>query len=126
MSRYDLFRKRLAPIAFVLALGLLIHEQCKGKQRIHATVVITTGSAEPQVLGLDARVLIGTELLGEVHRTRLDGMQIGEASFPVALPEADARVEIDVRTTDGTQHVVRSIHVEDNATVRIDLGSDLR
>lgn len=126
MSRYDLFRKRIAPVAFVLALALLVREQCKGQQRYHGTVVIGTGSAEPFVEAIEARVIIGDDVFGELHRERPAGMQIGEAAFPITLPEPDARVEIDVRLSGATRHLSRSIHVEEGATVRIDLGPDLR
>ena len=126
MTRYDLFRKRLAPIAFVLALGLLVHEQCQGNQRLHATVVITAGSAEAQVRAIDAEVLVEGEVMGELHRRALEGTTIGDAKFDVTVPAADGFVKIDVEMVGETRHLTRKIHVEEGATIRLDLSSDLR
>lgn len=126
MTRYDLFRKRLAPIAFVLALGLLVHEQCQGKQRIHGVVVITAGEAEPKVKAIDAQVVVDGEVMGELHRHALDGTMIGDARFSVTLPAEDAFVKIDVEMVGETRHLTRRMHVEEGATVHLDLASDLR
>ena len=126
MTRYDLFRKRLAPIAFVLALGLLVREQCTGKQRIHGVVVITTGEAEAKVKAIDAQVVVDGEVMGELHRNALSGSMIGDARFNVTLPAEDAFLKLEVEMVGETRHLTRRLHVEEGATVSVDLSSDLR
>jgi hypothetical protein len=126
LSRYDLFRKRIAPIAFILAMGLLIRDTCQSEQRIHASIVIDAGEAEAKVKTIDAKVIVQGETLGEVHREAQPGMRIGPAKFDVALPEEDGQVIIDVDLGTEKRHVMRRIHVTEGATIQIDLSSDLR
>jgi hypothetical protein len=126
VSRYDLFRKRIAPIAFIVAMGLLIRETCQGEQRIHATIVIGTGDAEPRVQAIDAQLIVNGEAYGEVHRRAQPGLRIGAARFAVAMPEADGELIIDVDLGTEKRHVMRRIHASENATIELDLSSDLR
>lgn len=126
MSRYDLFRKRIAPIAFILAMGLLIRQTCQQEQRIHATVVIDAGEAEPRVKTIEAKVIVQGETYGELRREAAPGMRIGKARFAVALPEADAQLIIDVDLDTEKRHVLRRIHAAEGATIELDLSSDLR
>jgi hypothetical protein len=126
LSRYDLFRKRIAPIAFLLAMGLLIRQTCHGEQRIHATVVISAGDAEAKVTTIDAKVIVQGATLGELHREAQPGMRIGKATFVVALPEEDAQVIIDVDMNGDKRHVLRRIHAVEGATIDLELASDLR
>ena len=37
MSKYDLFRRRIAPVAFLLALGLIAFDTCGKEERTRAT-----------------------------------------------------------------------------------------
>jgi hypothetical protein len=126
LSKYDLFRKRIAPIAFILAMGLLIRQTCQQDQRIHATIVISAGEAEPKVTSIDAKVIVEGETWGDVHREAQPGMRIGKAKFAVALPEEDGQLIIDVDMNGDKRHVLRRIHATEGATIEIDLSSDLR
>lgn len=126
LSRYDLFRKRIAPIAFILAMGLLIRHTCQQEQRIHATIVISAGDAEPRVKSIDAKVIVQGETLGEMHREAQPGLRIGTAKFDVALPEEDGQVIIDVDLGTEKRHLMRRIHAAEGATIELDLSSDLR
>jgi hypothetical protein len=126
LSRYDLFRKRIAPIAFILALGLLIRETCQKDERIHASIVITAGEAEPRVKAIDAKVIVQGETYGELHREAAPGMRIGKAKIDVSLPEADGQVILDVDLGTEKRHVLRRIHASEGATIEIDLSTDLR
>lgn len=126
MSRYDLFRKRIAPIAFVVAMALLVRETCQGEQRIHATIVVQAGDAEAKVQAIDARLYVNGESYGEVHRQAQPGLRIGAARFAVAMPEADGQLLIDVDLGTETRHVTRRVHAAEGATIEIDLSRDLR
>jgi hypothetical protein len=120
-----MLRKRIGPIAFVLAMGLLVREQCVKSQRTHSTIVINTGMSEPKVDAIDARVMVEGEPFGEVKRTRLNGMQIGDASFKVSLPKPDAVVEMDITVSGTPKHLTRRIHAVDDATITINVGDEL-
>lgn len=126
MTRYDLFRKRLAPIAFVLALGLLVHEQCQGAQRIHGVVVITAGEAAAKVKSIGAQVVVDGEVMGELHRYAREGSPIGDARFNVTLPAEDAFLKLEIEMVGEMRHLTRRLHIDEGATVHLDLAPDLR
>ncbi len=126
MSRYDLFRKRIAPIAFILGLALLVRETCQNEQRIHATIIVSAGEAEPRVTSIDAKVIVQGETYGEMHREAAPGMRIGKAKFDISLPEADGQVIFDVNLGGEKRHVMRRIHATEGATIELDLSVDLR
>lgn len=127
MSRYDLFRKRIAPIAFIIALGLVIRQSCQQAERFHATIVLDYGTQEAKVRAVDARVLVDGESFGDLHRSALPNMTIGPTKFEVALPQRDAELQIDVDVGEpARRHIVRLIHAEENSTVTVPLADDLR
>ncbi|MDX2093424.1 MAG: hypothetical protein SFX73_36610 [Kofleriaceae bacterium] len=127
MSRYDLFRKRIAPIAFILALGLLIRQSCQQAERFHATIVLDYGTQEAKVRAVDARLVVDGEAFGELRRAALPNMTIGVTKFEVALPQRDAELQINVDVGEAApRHIVRLIHAEENATVTVPLADDLR
>ncbi len=126
LSRYQMLRKRVAPIAFILGMGLLVRHTCQQEERIHATIVISAGEAEARVTALDAKVIVQGETLGTLHRDAQPGMRIGKASFAVALPEADGQVMIDVSLGAETRQVMRRIHAAEGATIELDLSADLK
>ena len=125
MTRYDLFRRRIAPIAFVLGLALLVHHTCTKQQRIHATIVIDAGEAAPRVHALDADLIVDGESWGTVHRARV-GDRIGATRFEVSVPKADAELHVDVDLGSERRRIVRRIHVEEGATLTVPLAADLR
>lgn len=127
MSGYDLFRKRIAPIAFVIAIGLLVRESCQQAERFHATIVLDFGDAEPKVRAVDARVIVGDEEFGRLQRAAMPNMRIGVTKLEVALPAKDAELQIDLDVGEPKpRHIVRLIHAEDGATVTVPLASELR
>jgi hypothetical protein len=127
VTRYDLFRKRIVPIAFVIVLGLIVRESCQQAERFHATIVLDYGEAEPRVRSVEARVLVGDEAFGELHRTAPPNHTIGPTKFEVALPAKDAelRLEVDVGEP-ARRKIVRLIHAEEGSTVTVPLAADLR
>ena len=125
MTRYDLLRKRIAPFAFLLGLGLLVHQSCQQAERTHATIVFELGAAAPRVVAIDATLLVEGEVTGLLHRRAMPGLQIGEPRFEVTMPQRHGELQIDVELADGKRHIVRQIRAEDRATVRVALGADL-
>lgn len=124
MSRYDLFRRRIAPIAFVLALGLLIKQSCDGNGRLHATLVFELGADRAAAQAIDVDILVGGESAGYLHRTRefAGGFDPARTAFPISLPVADAELHIDLDLGGHHRLVTRAIHVPaDAATIVVKL-----
>ena len=126
MSRYQLWRRRLAPIAFALAIGLIARDACNKEQRTHATVVLDLGAAaHGEARAIDAEVLIGPDVIATFHRAALAGYGLGVTKFEASLPAADADVHVDIEL--GTRHVkvARRIHIVEGSTVTIPLTAAL-
>ena len=125
MTRYDLFRKRLAPLAMVVAVALIGREQCNRMKRTHATVVLDFEDARPRVRDVQAEVKIGDESAAIFHREAHPPSHIGRCKFELALPVDDAQLTVDIDVDGTLRHVQRGIHLDEGATITIKLGREL-
>lgn len=131
MSRYDLFRRRIAPIAFLLAIGLLARDSCEKGRRTHTTVELQLGEARPRVRAVDADVMIGEDIVARFHRAALPGALIGPCRFEVALPGSgpapadDGQLRITVELGDEHRRLSRAFHAIEGATLTVPLEGDL-
>ena len=125
MSRYQVWRRRLAPVAFGIAIAVLARDSCTKAQRTHATVVIDLGAGARDARALDADVLIGDDVLATYHKAALPGSGLGATKFEASIPAEDADVRIDIDL--GTRHVkvARRIHIVEGSTVTVPLERDL-
>jgi hypothetical protein len=127
VSRYDLFRKRIAPVAFVLAIALMARESCMKQQRDHATFVLDPGIALHDIRSIEADLYINGEQLSRFHRTAPDDAYIGPMRFSATLPQKDVELRFDVDLgARGHRAFVRRVQAEDNAIVTVPLDSALR
>jgi hypothetical protein len=126
VSRYDWFRRRIAPIALFVALALMARESCQKTQRTHATIVIELGSAASRVRALDAEVWMNGERVAVAHREPLGGGALGPVRLDVSLPGDDGELRIDVDLGTTERHLVRRFHAEDDSTVSVRIADDLR
>ena len=128
MSRYDVFRRRIAPVAFVCAIGAMAYQSCNKHHRTDATFVLDFGAAAPQVHDVEADVWIGTAdtPYASFHRTALPGLGIGPTRFAAKLPSPDIELRIDVELGSAHREVVRHVHVEDGAVIDVPLARDLQ
>jgi hypothetical protein len=127
VTKYDLFRRRIAPIAFGIVLALIAYDTCEKQERTTATFVIDYGVAEPNVRAIQAEVWMNGEQVTQFRRTALDGMQIGKTQFKASLPDTDGELRMDVELKGGEHRTAtRAIHVTEGATVSIQLERDLR
>ena len=127
MSKYDLFRRRIAPIAFGLAIAFIAYDTCDKQQRTSATFVIDYGVAEADVRSIEANVWMNGEQVTQFRRAALDGMQIVNTQFKGSLPDTDGELRIDVELSNGEHRITkRAIHITEGATVTIQLERDLR
>lgn len=125
MSRYDLIRRRIAPIAFLLAIALIARDSCEEDQRTHTTVELDFGDARPQVRAVDVDVVAGGATIATFHRAALGDGGIGPCRFAAALPGDDGELRIDV--TLGAEHrqLNRRIHALEGGTTYVLLGDAL-
>jgi hypothetical protein len=127
VTRYDLFRRRIAPIAFALAIAFMAYQTCQKDQRTHAKVVLDLGAAARDVRAIEADIWMNGEQVTHFRRVALDNGTIGKTQFDTSLPDTDGEVRIDVELTSGEHRAIkRSIHVVEGATVTIPLERDLR
>ena len=131
MSLYDLFRRRIAPIAFFLAIALIARDSCEKERRTHTTVELELGDARPRVRVIDVEVVAGTARdasSAPVATSRciaLPDAVIGPCRFPVALSDEDGQLRIDVDLGGEHRHLVRTFHALEGSTLLIPLGNDL-
>ncbi len=126
VSRYARIRRRLAPLAFGLAIALLARESCQKETRTHATIVLDLQDQAATARTVDAELVVGEDRF-VFHRAALPGMRIGPCQFPVAMPAEDGelRIDLELGSEPGSEHrqLVRRIHAVDGATVTVTLGT---
>lgn len=127
VTRYEFFRKRIAPIAFLVVVGLIAYDACNKQERTRATIVLDYGVAAPEVKAVDAEIWMNNEQVTQFRRVALEGMQIGVTKFEASLPDVDGEIRIDVDLgAKGHREMTRRIHIEEGATVIVPLERDLR
>jgi hypothetical protein len=125
VSRYDLFRRRIAPVAFFLAIGLIARDSCEKSHRTHTTVELQLGDARSRVRAVDVDVVSGAETVAQFHRAALPGAMIGPCRFELALPADDGQLRIDVDLGAEHRRLTRPFHAVEGATMFVPLEGDL-
>jgi hypothetical protein len=125
VSRYDVFRRRIAPIAFFAAIGVMAYQSCHRHERPRATIVLDLGAAEADVHAIDAELWADGEQVGVFHHAEITGLKVAPR-FDVVLPARDAEVRFDVELGDRHRRFTRHIRADDGATITIPLERDLR
>lgn len=127
MTRYEFFRKRIAPVLFLGMVLLIAYDAWKKEEHagIQGTVVIELGEAEPRVRSLEAEMFVRGASISTFRRAALPGAQIGDTRFEARMPEPGGELRITVDLGDARRRLSRAVHLEDGATVRIDLAADL-
>ncbi len=127
MTRYDFFRRRIAPVAFVLVMGLMAYEMCNKHERTQATFVLEYGVFAKDVRGVEAEIWMNGERVTNFRRTASEGSYIGTTRFDASLPDTSGELRVDVELAGGVaKHVVRRVQIEEGQTVTFDLEPDLR
>jgi hypothetical protein len=125
VSRYDLFRRRIAPIAFFFALGAIAWDACDSAERTRTTVELQLGAAESQVRAVDVEVWLGDELHSRFHRAALPGSPIGPCRFELSLPQEGGEMRIDVDLGTERRRITRRFHAIEGSTMTVALGNEL-
>jgi hypothetical protein len=127
VTRYELFRKRIAPALFLAAVAWIAYDTCDKQERTRATFVLDFGAAESQVRAVEAEIWMNGAQVTQFRRTALDGGHIGTAKFEGSLPDTDGELRIDVELPNAEhRQITRTIHFAEGATVTIPLERDLR
>jgi hypothetical protein len=125
LSRYDLFRKRIAPVAFAVALAALAHETCNRRGGDDVTVELAFGAHAAEVRHVRADVFVDGEPDAWMeHDFGTDGVTT-PPRFRAMVRGENAIVRIDVDTLSGPHRIERKLAVVDGATVTVDLARDL-
>jgi hypothetical protein len=127
VTRYDLFRRRIAPIAFACAIAFIAYDSCEKQERTSATIVIDYGAAERDVRAIEAEVWMNGEQVTQFRRAAVADALIGPTQFKGSLPDTDGELRVDVELRTGERRTAtRAIHVTEGATIRVQLERDLR
>ncbi|MEO8705237.1 MAG: hypothetical protein ABI867_34665 [Kofleriaceae bacterium] len=125
MTKYEFFRRRIAPVAFLGMVGLIAYDACKKQERTHATVQFDLGERAADVTEIDVQLSVAGDVIGTFHRRALPGSPIGPCTFETALTEnvGQLRIEVDYK---GKRAVLeRTIRPIEGSTVTVPLAADL-
>ena len=120
MSRYDLFRRRIAPIAFGVAIVLLARDACNKEERVHATMVFDVGAGR-HVEGLAVELTSDGSLESRFTHGAFSGSV--QQDIVLSAPDGVASIELDVGNAE-PRRTTRHFHAEEGSTVTIQI-SDL-
>jgi hypothetical protein len=126
VTRYDFFRRRVAPVAFAVVLGLMAHDMCNKHERTHSTFVLTYGAAATDVREVEAEIWMNGERVSTYRHVALEGGYIGPTTFETSLPDTSGELRVDVTLPTGVRHAVRRLQLHEGETVTVDLERDLR
>ncbi|MBA2539967.1 MAG: hypothetical protein H0V17_10060 [Deltaproteobacteria bacterium] len=126
MTRYEFFRKRIAPLLFLGMVGLIAYDACRQEERHHTTIVLDLGDAAADVREVNAEVFSGGESVAVFHRAALPGSSIGPCRFETALPEDTAELRLDVRLPTRSIVLTKTIRPIEGSVTTIPLGDQLR
>jgi len=126
VTRYEFFRRRIAPVLFLGMVGVIAYDSCRKQERTHATIVLDLGTAAPDVREINAELFSGGESLAVFHRIAPPGSSIGPCRFETALPEETAELRIDVRLGDRARSVTKMIRPIEDSVTTVPLADALR
>ncbi|HEU0030250.1 MAG TPA: hypothetical protein VFQ53_06450 [Kofleriaceae bacterium] len=125
MTRYEFFRKRIAPLLFLGMVGLIAYDTCDKQERTHTKIVLDLGEAAAIVKRVDAELVVDQEVIGLFHRNALPGSTIGPCKFEAAMPSPEGELRIDVDLGTRQKTITRKIHADEGSTVTVPLGDEL-
>lgn len=127
MTRYEFFRKRIAPVLFLGMVGLIAYDSCDRERRARTVLEFELGDARPQVTHVDAELIASSEVIGRFHKEALPGAVIGNCQFEASLPD-DQLVTLNIRVglRGGERAITRTIRPLEDAKTTIDLARELR
>ncbi len=125
MTRYEFFRKRIAPVLFLCVVGLIAYDACSKHERTHATIVLDLGGVS-DVREVNAELFSGGDSIATFQRTAPPGAGIGPCRFETALPDEVAELRIDVRLPTKTVSLTKTIRPIEGSVTTVPLGVELQ
>jgi hypothetical protein len=127
MTRYEFFRKRIAPALFLGVVGLIAYDTCDKQERRHASIVFELGDAEPRVKAIVADLVVENEIIGHFERNALPDLRIGcPCRFETAMPADSGELRIDVDLGGEHRKLTKKIRPIEGGKVTLQLGPDLK
>jgi hypothetical protein len=124
VTRYEFFRKRIAPLLFLGMVGVIAYDACQKEERHHATIVVDLGSAEPRVKGFTADLFVDGAQVSTFERRALPDLTIGcPCTFETAMPAQTGELRFVVTIDGQLKQVTKKISVIEGGktTVTLDL-----
>jgi hypothetical protein len=128
VTRYEFFRRRIAPVLFLGMVGLIAYDAWKKEKHagITGTVVIELGEAAPRVREMEAEMFVRGESVSVYRCAALSGAQIGDCRFEARMPDPAGTLQLVIDVGEpARRRVSRDVHIEDRATVHVDVGAEL-
>jgi hypothetical protein len=127
VTRYELFRRRIVPVAIVVVFALLAFETCNKQERTQASFVIECGEYAKVVRSIEAELWMNGERVGRFVNSANEGAYLNSMKFQASLPDTTGEMRIVVDLGGGQlKHLTRKIHVREGDTVTVNLEPDLR
>ena len=124
MTRYEFFRKRIAPFLFLGMVGVIAYDACQKEERHHATIMIDLGAAERRVKSVTAELVVDNEVISTFERRALSTLSIGcPCKFETAMPAESGELRFVVDVDGQVKKLTKKIHVIEAGvtTVKLDL-----
>lgn len=127
MTRYELFRKRIAPALFLGVVALIAYDTCEQRERTHTTIVLDLGDAEPRVRQITGELVVGGEVVGNLERRAMPDLSIGcPCRFDATMPEEAGELRLEVDLAGGVRkQVTKRIRAIEGGTTTVSLARDL-
>ena len=126
MTRYEFFRKRIAPVLFLGMVGLIAFDTCEKQERTHATIIVDLGEAEPRVRSIVAELVVENEVIGNFERRALPDLRIGcPCQFETAMPAETGELRLVVDVDGKLRRITKQLHVIEGGKTTVKLGPDL-
>jgi hypothetical protein len=128
VTRYEFFRKRIAPVLFLGMVGWIAYDSCQKEERTHATIVIELGDAEASVKNLSADLIVEQEPIAHFEKHALAGMRVGcPCKFETAMPAEAGVLKLDVELAGGEHRLLtRQVRAIEGGKITVQLANDLR
>lgn len=122
VTRYEFFRKRIAPVLFLGMVGLIAFDTCEKQERHHATIIVDLGAAEPRVRSFSAELVVKDAQVSTFERRALSGLSIGcPCKFVTAMPAESGELRFVVEVDGKLVRQTKQLHVIEGGTTTVKL-----
>jgi len=124
-SRWDTVRRRWAPLAMFVVLGLLVVRTCRAEStKVTIEVDLGAGAARARSLSVEYFRDGESERVGYMRLEYGPGGAPGPARQPAQLDRGGYRAVIEVGTDAGTRRFERRFRVGEHDTIRLPVDLD--